>query len=97
MNKIQHLCKKNVQEVKNLYGNINQIESKNKDIWKLKRAIKENIKDNKHWISLYMAIIIAVYRSPSSSKAEFCDNFRDILEEICERNNDILIVTYIHN
>ena len=37
-------------------------------------------------------IIRAIYRSPSCSKTEFCDNFQDIVEEICERNNDILIV-----
>ena len=32
-----------------------------------------------------------MYRSPSGSKAEFCDNFQNV-KEICERNNDILIV-----
>ena len=37
-------------------------------------------------------IIIAVFRSPSGSKAEFCDNFQDIVEDIFERNNDILII-----
>ena len=63
------------------------------------KKIKENIIDNKHWFSVYTAkfgktslIIIAVYRSKSGSKAEFCDNFQDIVEEMCERNNDILIV-----
>lgn len=60
--------------------------------------IKDNIKDSKYWISAYMAkyektsiIIVIIYRSPSGSKSEFCDIFQDFVEEICDKNTDILI------
>lgn len=65
--------------------------------WKVNK-IKDNIKDTKHWISAYKVlyettslIIIIVYRSPSSSKTEFCDAFQDFIEEMCETNCDILV------
>lgn len=36
-------------------------------------------------------IIVIIYRSPSGSKSEFCDIFQDFVEEICDKNTDILI------
>ena len=65
--------------------------------WKLNK-IKEDVKDSKHWIAAYMVkgegisfIIAIIYRSPSYSKAEFCEDLQQFLEELCEDSNDIII------
>lgn len=68
-----------------------------KSQWSITK-IFEKISDSKFWISAYMAkynqscfIILALYRSPSSPKAEFCDVFENILEDLCEKSVDIII------
>ena len=62
-----------------------------KKLWKVNR-IKENVMDPKHCISAYMAkcqnmsfIIVMIYKSPSYSKAEFCDCLQQFLEDLCEK------------
>ena len=35
-------------------------------------------------------IIVIIYRSPSYSKAEFCENLQQFLEDLCEKS-DIII------
>ena len=54
--------------------------------------------DSKYWIRAYMAkcenmsfIIVIIYRSPSYSKAEFCDDLQQLLDNLCEKSNNILI------
>ena len=65
--------------------------------WKLNK-IKEDVKDSKHWIAAYMVkgegipfIIAIIFRSPSYSKAEFCEDLQQFLEELCENSNYIII------
>ena len=36
-------------------------------------------------------IIAIICRSPSYSKAEFCEDLQQFLEELCEKSNDIII------
>lgn len=36
-------------------------------------------------------MMVAVYRSPSSSASDFCDVFEEVIEEICEQNCDIIV------
>ena len=53
IDKIQKLCEKNVQEVKDIYGTVNNIENKNKDMYntieknnmKICNEIKKIVKD----------------------------------------------------
>lgn len=58
----------------------------------------EKVRDFKYWISAYYVkyremsfIITAIYRSPSSQEPEFYEVFEDILEELSEKNTDIII------
>lgn len=60
--------------------------------------IGEKSSDYNYWISAYKAtmknnqfVIVAVYRSPSSSEVEFCQVFEQVMEEICEAQYDIII------
>lgn len=68
-----------------------------KEKWNVNK-IKEKVVDSKYWISVHIAkcnkirfLVMAVYRSPSSHIAEFCESFEELIEEICEQNCDIII------
>ena len=63
--------------------------------WKVNR-IEENVMDNNiglvHiWRNMKTSfIIIIIYRSPSYSKPEFCEDLQWFLEDLCERSNNII-------
>lgn len=65
--------------------------------WKV-NIICEKIRNYKYWISAYnirirntSMIIVAVYRSPSSQDSEFYEVFEQTIEEICDKNIDIIV------
>ena len=65
--------------------------------WQINKII-EKVWDYKYWISAHqikyknISLIIAViYRSPSSQENEFFEVFEEVIEEINEKNIDIII------
>ena len=66
--------------------------------------IRESIKEHEFWIGAFMAkyrkisiVIIAVYRSPSGQKAEFCEALNEFLDIVCEGNYQIVIAGDFNN
>ena len=52
----------------------------------------------RHYISAYMAkcenisfVIVILYKSPRYSKAKFCEDLQQFLDDLCERSNDVII------
>lgn len=68
-----------------------------KKSWSIKK-ISEKICDFKYWIVVCEAkyktekvVITAVYRSPSSQDCEFYEVFEELMEELTEKDTDIII------
>ena len=65
--------------------------------WKISK-IREPIREHEFWIGAFITkygkisiVIIAVSRSPSVQKAEFCEALNEFLDTVCEENYEIVI------